>query len=107
MAQAQNDGFRFSVDVEIGVYTSGDPLPSIHKLPLTGTSGRLSIPLAEKPEGVVVDPRTVLLALKKFTHSLVGVTWARVNPPAMTEISMIKPVSQIILDMRSKSFVMT
>jgi aminopeptidase N len=68
LAQAQNDGFGFSVDVEIGVYTSGDPLLSIHKLPLTGTSGRLSIPLAEKPERVVVDPRTVLLAQWTFTE---------------------------------------
>jgi len=68
LAQAQNDGFGFSVDVEIGVYTSGDPLPSIHKLPLTRTSGRLSIPLAEKPERVVVDPRTVLLAQWTFTE---------------------------------------
>ena len=68
LSQAQNEGFTFSVDVEIGVYTSGDPLPSIHKLPLTGTSGRLSIPFAEKPERVVVDPRTVLLAQWAFTE---------------------------------------
>ena len=68
LSQAQNDGFGFSVDVEIGVYTSGDPLPSIHKLPLTGTSGRLSIPFVEIPERVVVDPRTVLLAQWTFTE---------------------------------------
>lgn len=60
--QLQNGGFSFSVDVEVGVYTSDDPVPSVHRLDLTGKSGRLSIPLAVKPEKVVVDPRTVLLA---------------------------------------------
>jgi len=62
MSQLQKDGFSFSVDVDVGVYSSDDPVPSVHRLELTGKSGRLSIPLADKPKKVVVDPRTVLLA---------------------------------------------
>jgi aminopeptidase N len=62
LAQVQDDGSGFSVNVEIGVFGSNDLSPSIHRMPLTGTGGRLSIPFAEKPERVVVDPRTVLLA---------------------------------------------
>ena len=68
LAQVQDDGFSFSVDVEIGIFGSNDLLPSIHRMPLTVTSGHLSIPFAEKPERVVVDPRTVLLAEWSFTE---------------------------------------
>ncbi len=68
LSQVQNDGFSFSVDVEIGIFGNNDPSPSVHRMPLTGTSGRLSIPLAQKPERVVVDPRTVLLAQWSFTE---------------------------------------
>jgi aminopeptidase N len=68
LSQVQNDGFSFSVDVEIGIFGDNDLSPSVHRMPLTDTSGRLSIPLAEKPERVVVDPRTVLLAQWSFTE---------------------------------------
>lgn len=68
LSQVQNDGFNFSVDVEIGIFGNNDLLPSIHRIPLNGTGGRLSIPFAAKPERVVVDPRTVLLAQWSFTE---------------------------------------
>jgi aminopeptidase N len=68
LSQAQNDGFSFSVPVEIGVFDGNDLLPSIHRMSLTGNSASLSIPLAEKPETVVIDPRTVLLARWSLTE---------------------------------------
>ena len=62
------DGSNFTVDVEIGIFGNDDLLPSVHRIPLTGAGGRLSIPFAEKPERVVIDPRTVLLAEWSFTE---------------------------------------
>lgn len=62
LSQVQTGDFSFSVDVEIGVYSGSDPLPSIHLISLSDDSGRLSIPLVDKPEKIVIDPRTVLLA---------------------------------------------
>jgi hypothetical protein len=68
LSQTQSDEFRFSVDVEIGIFGNNDLVPTIHHLPLSGESGRLSIPLDDKPERVVIDPRTVLLAQWSFTE---------------------------------------
>ncbi len=68
ISQSQLDGFSFSVDVEIGLYSSSERLPSVHRMSLTGNSGHLSIPLANKPEKVVIDPRTVLLAQWTLTE---------------------------------------
>ena len=70
LRQTQSDGFRFSVDVEIGIYGSDELLPSVHRMPLNGADGRLSIPVAAKPERVVIDPRTVLLAQWSFTEQV-------------------------------------
>ena len=68
LSQVQNDGFGFSVDVEIGIFGNNDLLPSVHGIPLTDNGGRLSIPVAAKPERVVIDPRTVLLAQWSLTE---------------------------------------
>ena len=68
LSQTQSDEFRFSVDVEIGIFGNNDLVPTIHHLPLSGEIGRLSIPLDDKPERVVIDPRTVLLAQWSFTE---------------------------------------
>jgi len=68
LAQTQSSDYEFSVDVEIGIFGNNDQLPSIHILSLAGRSGTLSIPLAEKPARVVVDPRTVLLAKWSFAE---------------------------------------
>jgi len=70
LRQTQSDGFRFSVDVEIGIYGSDELLPSVHRMPLNGADGRLSIPVAAKPDRVVIDPRTVLLARWSFTEQV-------------------------------------
>jgi hypothetical protein len=69
LSQTQNQEFRFSVDVEIGVFGNNERVPAIHHFPLTGKNGRLSIPLAEKPARVEIDPRTVLLAQWSFLET--------------------------------------
>jgi aminopeptidase N len=62
LTQVQNDGFDFSIEVEVGVYLHGDTVPTIYQLTLDPNGGRTSIPVAEIPARVVLDPRTVLLA---------------------------------------------
>ena len=62
IAQVQSDGFRFTPDIEIGVFGKDDKVPSVHHLSLGGDRVHLSIPVAKKPASVVIDPRTVLLA---------------------------------------------
>jgi aminopeptidase N len=69
LSQTQYDTFGFSVDVEIGIYSHSDLVPSIHRISLTGKNGHLSIPLAEKPDNVVIDPGTVLLARWSLTEN--------------------------------------
>ncbi len=62
LAQAQADGSLFSAEVEIGVFGVGSRLPEIHRLALGPDGGSLSIAVESRPERVVIDPRTVLLA---------------------------------------------
>jgi aminopeptidase N len=69
LSQTQSDEHKFSVSVEIGIFGKDELVPTIHHLPLTGKSGRLSIAVDEKPEKVVIDPRTVLLAQWSFTET--------------------------------------
>ncbi|MDA0681145.1 MAG: M1 family metallopeptidase [Proteobacteria bacterium] len=70
LAQAQGGDSKYSTVVEIGVYASGEAIPSVHQLMLEAGGGRLSIPVAEKPDTVVIDPRTVLLARWTFNEVL-------------------------------------
>jgi aminopeptidase N len=70
LMQVQEDGFDFAVDVEIGVYANGDTAPAIHSLTLDSQGGRTSIPVAEKPVRVQLDPRTVLLAQWTLNEAL-------------------------------------
>ena len=69
LSRPQDDGFSFSVEVEIGIFDGNDPLPSLHRMSLIDNSAQLSIPLAEKPRTVVLDPRTVLLAKWSLTEN--------------------------------------
>ena len=62
LSQMQADIFRFAVDVEIGIFSGDDPIPSIHDLSLAERTGRLRIPFTQKPKKIEIDPRTVLLA---------------------------------------------
>jgi len=68
--QTEYDNFKFSVDIEVGIYGENDLLPSVHRLPMTGKTGQLSIPLADRPTKVVLDPRTVLLAQWSLTEKM-------------------------------------
>jgi aminopeptidase N len=62
VTQTQYDDFEFSVDVEIGIFRENDLLPAVHRLAMSGRTGHLSIPLETRPDRIVLDPRTILLA---------------------------------------------
>jgi aminopeptidase N len=68
LAQVQEDGFSFRVPVEIGVFSEGDDTPTIHRLELGMEPGEFRIELEKRPERVVLDPRTVLLARWSFAR---------------------------------------
>ena len=56
----------FDDTVEIGVYLPGAVAPDILPLRLEKGRGELALELPEKPERVVIDPRSVLLAAWEF-----------------------------------------
>jgi aminopeptidase N len=62
LQQTQPEAYHFDCSIEVGVYKTGELLPSISVHPLSSRSIEISIPADAKPEKVVLDPRTVLLA---------------------------------------------
>lgn len=69
LSQVQEDGYSFSVTVDVGVYSQGDPVPAVYPLPLEGAGGRLTIPAESRPARVVIDPHTTLLARWSFPET--------------------------------------
>lgn len=69
LTQTQESDPDFSIDVEVGILNAGQLIPEIHTLALTQRNGRLSIPAEVKPESVLIDPRTVLLAQWSLTEN--------------------------------------
>lgn len=69
LSQVQDDGYRFSVDVDIGVYAEGEPSPSVHTLPMYGQNHSLTIPVESRPARVAIDPHTTLLARWTITET--------------------------------------
>lgn len=66
--QAQKNDYVFDVFVEIGLYKSGSLVPVISKFRMNTKSGGFIIPTDGKPEKMVFDPRTVLLAQTEFNE---------------------------------------
>ena len=69
MDQTQKNNFVFDIHVEIGVYKSDSPVPEISKFRMNTTQAQFVIPVDTKPEKVVFDPRTVLLAKVDFAEA--------------------------------------
>lgn len=67
--QTQKTNFVFDMPVEIGLYKSDSPVPSISKFRMNTSQGEFIIPVDSRPEKVVFDPRTVLLAKVDFTEA--------------------------------------
>ncbi len=66
--QIQNDGFTFSSSVSLGVYEKGSDVPIIHTLKMEESTLKASFNLAIKPDKIVLDPDTQLLAQWKFSE---------------------------------------
>jgi aminopeptidase N len=62
LTQIQNDGYEFQFPIEFGIYGEGDITPQIIKKNFDASSKIFTITVEGKPEKIVLDPRTVLLA---------------------------------------------
>jgi aminopeptidase N len=54
--------------VEIGIYSAGNPVPQVLPLKLEDGSGSLVVDAPQRPDRVVIDPNTVLLAKWEFNE---------------------------------------
>ena len=66
--QVQNDGYLFSFPIEFGIYEEGKVAPTVEQRSVTKRKSSYSIPADLKPNKVVIDPRTVLLANWSFNE---------------------------------------
>ncbi|MEO5995880.1 MAG: M1 family metallopeptidase, partial [Chitinophagaceae bacterium] len=66
--QCQRGNYVFDVPVEIGIYEASNPVPKIARFWLNTKAGNFSIPSEVRPDKVVFDPRTVLLARVNFVE---------------------------------------
>ena len=68
--QVQNDGYLFSFPIEFGIYEEGKVAPTVEQRSVTKRKSSYSIPADLKPNKVVIDPRTVLLANWSFNKRI-------------------------------------
>lgn len=66
LEQSQKTNYVFDVPIEMGIYQTGSPVPKISKFRMNSKNTQFTISVDSKPEKVVVDPRTVLLAMVEF-----------------------------------------
>ncbi|HXD79108.1 MAG TPA: M1 family aminopeptidase, partial [Puia sp.] len=69
LSQLPKDGFLFDVPVEIGICKDNMPVPAIFKFRMSAKTAAFQVQVDKKPERVVFDPRTVLLARVQFSES--------------------------------------
>ncbi|MFL3050259.1 MAG: M1 family metallopeptidase [Candidatus Neomarinimicrobiota bacterium] len=62
LEQVQNSGHLFSFPIEFGIYNEGEVLPSVMQRNVSQKKSSYSISAKLKPNRLVIDPRTVLLA---------------------------------------------
>ncbi len=65
---AQNDGFDFAIPVSIGVFVEGEDVPRIFTVEMRSNSVAAIFIVEKRPEKVVVDPNTQLLAQWTFNE---------------------------------------
>lgn len=66
--QSQEKKYLFDVPVEIGVYTTGGLVSQISKFRMNKKLSEFIIPVNAKPDKLIFDPRTVLLAEVEFNE---------------------------------------
>ncbi|MBK7907561.1 MAG: M1 family metallopeptidase [Gemmatimonadetes bacterium] len=64
--QVQADGSVFTMPIEIGVYTRGEPVPTIHRLQMNAKANVLTINAASEPAEVRLDPNLRVLMQAAF-----------------------------------------
>lgn len=70
LEQAEKNGYLFDLPFEIGLYKAGSLLPEINKFRLNTKQAEYIVPVDSKPERVVFDPRTVVLAEVEFGEGM-------------------------------------
>ena len=70
LEQVQNSGHLFSFPIEFGIYNEGEVLPSVMQRNVSQKKSSYSIPAKLKPNRLVIDPRTVLLATWTFKEKI-------------------------------------
>jgi len=66
LRQTQSTEYRFDFFIELGIYKPGNNIPEITRQPITARQTEFTIPSDVKPEKIMLDPRTVLLATTEF-----------------------------------------
>ncbi len=73
LQQTQPEVYHFDCSIEVGLYKTGELLPSLSTHPISSRSIEISIPADAKPEKVLLDPQTILLASWDF-EELIPIT---------------------------------
>jgi aminopeptidase N len=68
LSQSVANEFLFDVPIEFGLYKNGNLLPEIVKFRVNTKQNIFIIPAEVKPEKIIIDPRTVLLAVTEFSE---------------------------------------
>jgi aminopeptidase N len=66
----QRDQARtFSLPLQVGVYTAGRAVPTVTTVQIAGPSHEFQIPVAERPDRVVLDPNHFVLMESAFVEA--------------------------------------
>lgn len=66
LKQVQNDGARFRMPLEIGIYFKGDPTPRIERVELDGKENQFRFAADREPVKIVLDPNIWVLMEASF-----------------------------------------
>ena len=68
LEQTQASEYKFEFSLEIGVYKKGDSIGALSSYIIDSKSKEILIPCDAKPEKILIDPRTILLASWDFSE---------------------------------------
>ena len=62
LKQTQSSGKAFEFPLEVAIYKAGSTIPELKKFQMNGLTAEFQLPESAKPDLLILDPRTVLLA---------------------------------------------
>ena len=62
LKQTQSSGKAFEFPLEVAIYKAGSTIPELKKFQMNGLTAEFQLPESVKPDLLILDPRTVLLA---------------------------------------------